>query len=154
MSFREKLTWVSAAVWVLVIALYLRAVAAQLRTAPVADIAYQRPILIAMATMIVLTIAGSVVTAIVTAAVGAISAVRSGRQPRGDIDRVDERDVRIGHRGDATSFHVASVLLLGVLALVLAGAPNFWVANALFATLAVSGLAASAVKLVEYRRGL
>ncbi len=154
MSFREKLTWVSAAVWVLVIALYLRAVAAQLGTAPVADIAYQRPILIAMGTMIALTIAGSIVTAIVTAAGGAISALRSGRQPRRDIDREDERDARIGRRGDATSFHVTSVLLLGVLALVLVGAPYFWVANALFATLALSGLAAAAVKLVEYRRGL
>ncbi len=44
--------------------------------------------------------------------------------------------------------------MLGVLVLVLVEAPNSWVANAPFAAFALGGLAAAALRLVAYRRGL
>jgi hypothetical protein len=113
------------------------------------EIAYQRPILLAAGAMIVLTIAGSIVMAIGTA----IAAEVTGQGSVDDIDRKDERDVRIDQRGDLTGSYVSSALMVGVLALALLEADHFWIANALFGAFLVGGLVSATAKLVAYRRG-
>jgi hypothetical protein len=149
MSFEEKVTWVNALVAALVALWYAATVLPQIGAVPVDEIAYQRPILLAAGAMIVLTIAGSIVMAIGTA----IAAEVTGQGSVDDIDRKDERDVRIDQRGDLTGSYVSSALMVGVLALALLEADHFWIANALFGAFLVGGLVSATAKLVAYRRG-
>lgn len=149
MSFEEKVTWVSAMVTVLVASAYGRFIAARLGEVAVADIAYQRPILWATGAMIVLTIVGTIAMAIGTA----ISAEITGEGSARDIDRKDERDVRIHQRGELAGYYTSSALLVGVLVLTMLELPHFWIANALFGAFVVGGLASATVKLIAYRRG-
>jgi hypothetical protein len=149
MSFEEKVTWVNALVTIAVAVWYAQTVLPHLGRVPVGEIAYQRPILLAAGAMVVLTIAGTIVTAIGTA----IAAEVTGDGSLDDIDRTDERDVRIGQRGDLAGYYVSSALMIGVLALTLLEAEHFWIGNALFGAFLVGGLVSTTAKLVAYRRG-
>ena len=149
MSFEEKVTWVNAVVTVVAALWYAGTVGGQVGGVPVSEIAYQRPMLFAVGAMIVLTIAGTIAVAIASA----IRAEITGEGSVDDIDRKDERDERIGGRGDRASYVVSSVLMVGVLALVMLERPHFWIANAMFAAFVAAGLVGAGVKLVAYRRG-
>ena len=149
MSFEEKVTWVSALVTIAVAVWYGQAVLPQLGSVPVGDIAYQQPMLLAVGAMIALTIVGAIVTEIWTA----IAAKVTGEGAVDDIDRKDERDVRIGPRGALAGFYVSSALMIGVLALTLLEAEHFWIGSALFGAFVVGGLVSTTAKLVAYRRG-
>jgi hypothetical protein len=72
MSFQEKVTWVSGVVTVIVAAWYVGVVAGPIGEVPVEEIAYRRPLLIAVGAMIGFTILGTIATAIGTAIGGAI----------------------------------------------------------------------------------
>jgi hypothetical protein len=149
MSFEEKVTWVSTVFTLIVASTYAWTVIGQVGETPVTDIEYQMPMIIAVGAMIGLTIVGTIVIAIVTA----IGAEITGEGSVDDIDRRDERDVSIERRGDIVGYYVSSVLVVGALALTMLEYPHFWIANALFASLLIGGLVASAVKLFIYRRG-
>jgi hypothetical protein len=161
MSFQEKVTWVSGVVTVIVAAWYVGVVAGPIGEVPVEQIAYRRPLLIAVGAMIGFTILGTIATAIGTAIGGAIGgAIRAevrGEAPVDvvvdDIDRTDERDAHIEARGDRAAFYVSSALMIGALALAMLEQPHFWIANAIFAAFVVAGLVGSVVKLAAYRRG-
>ena len=58
MSFEEKLTWVNAVVSVVVTAVYCALVFGQVGDVPVADVAYQWPMVISIVALIILTIIG------------------------------------------------------------------------------------------------
>jgi len=149
MSFEEKVTWVSAVVTIIVAAAYAWVVGSQIAENSVTDIAYQKPMLIAIGAMIGLTIAGTIAMSIGTA----ISAQLTGEGSLDDIDRKDERDVHINRRGDLVGYYVSTVFMLGALAITMLEYPHFWIANAMFASFLVAGLTSSAVKIVAYRRG-
>jgi hypothetical protein len=149
MSFEEKMTWVGAAVSVIVAAVYYSIIGSRAGGTPVEDIAYKWPLIIAICAMVGLTIVGTIVVSIVTA----IAAQIKGEGSIDDIDRKDERDVRIGWRGDRASFYVTSAVMIAVLVLAMLETPHFWIANAVFASFFIAGLASSTVKLVAYRRG-
>jgi hypothetical protein len=149
MSFEEKLAWVSLLVGVVVPAAYFGVVLRPLGEVPVADIAYQRPLLVAVGASIVLTIVGAILMAIGTG----ISSELSGRKAEDDIDRKDERDLHIGRRGDLAGYYVASAGALGVMALVMLEVDHFWIASALYLSFAVASLVSGVVKVVAYRRG-
>jgi hypothetical protein len=149
MPFEEKFTWVSAVVSTGVAAVYFAIVLGQVRTVPVAEIAYQWPLLIAIGSLIVLTIVGAIVVAIGTA----ISAEITGSGSVDDIGRNDERDADINRRGELVGYYVSSAGALGVLALAMLRYDPFWIANALYLSFVVGALVSSAAKLVAYRRG-
>lgn len=149
MSFEEKVTWVSLVVTVLATLWYALTVIAQAGGLAVSEVAYQRPLLIAIGAMIVLTIAGTIAMAIGTA----IRVEVTGEGSVRDIDRTDERDVRIGARGDRAAFYTSSVLMVAVLAIAMLEWPHFWIANGLFAAFVTGSLVSSGVKLRAYRRG-
>ena len=88
MPFEEKITWVNAVVTVVVPIAYFAIVLGRLGDSSAADIAYQKPLLIAIGASIVLTIIGAILTGIGTG----ISAELRGRSAYDDIDRKDERD--------------------------------------------------------------
>ncbi len=149
MPFEEKITWVSAVVTVIVPVAYFLIVLGRLADSSAADIAYQRPLLIAIGASIVLTIVGSILTGIGTG----ISAELRGRSASGEIDRKDERDKTISRRGDLIGYYVASAGMVGVLALTMLQYEYFWIANALYLSFVVATLVSSVVKLVAYHRG-
>lgn len=149
MPFEEKFTWVSAVVSTGVAAVYFAIVLGQVRTVPVAEIAYQRPLLIAIGALIALTILGAIVVAIGSA----ISAQITGKGSVDDVGRNDERDAVINRRGELIGYYVSSAGVVGVMALAMLRYDPFWIANALYLSFVVGALVASAVKLVAYRRG-
>jgi hypothetical protein len=149
MPFEEKLTWVNAVVSVVVAAVYSVIVFGRLGDVPVTEIAYRRPMLIAVVALVVLTIVGTILMAIGTA----ISAEIMGTGSVKDIDKKDERDVQIGHRGMLAGYVVSSVGGLLVLGMAMLEYDYFWIANALFLSFVAAGLVSAAVKLMAYRRG-
>lgn len=149
MSFEQKLTWVNMATTIIVVAVYAWIVGGQIAAGPITDIAYQKPLIIAVCAMIVLAIAGAIATAIGTA----IGIEINGKGSIDDIDRKDERDVHINRPGDLVGYYVSSVLMLGAFTLTMLELPHFWIANAMFVAFVVAGLTSSAVKLVAYHRG-
>lgn len=149
MTFEEKLAWISIVVSVAVPAAYFVTVLGPLGEVPVADIPYQRPMLIAFGVSVLLTIVGAILMAIGTS----ISSELSGDGSAKDIDRKDERDKHIGRRGDVVGFYVVSVGALGVMALTMLEVDYFWIANALYLSFIAASLTSEVVKIVAYRRG-
>ena len=149
MPFEEKIPWVNAVVTVIVPVAYFAIMLGRLGATSAADISYQWPLLIAIGVSIVLTIVGSIL-----AGIGAgISAELKGRRASDDIDRKDERDVRISRHGDLIGFYVSSVGMVGVLALTMLEYEYFWIASALYLSFVVGTLVSSVVKIVAYHRG-
>jgi hypothetical protein len=149
MSYEERATWVSTIVTVLVTGIYCVSVLNQLGSVPLAQIAYQKPMLMAIGAIIIVTIIGMILMSIGSAVAAEIK--HSGSVD--DIGRKDERDDHINRRGELVGYYVASVGIIGVIALAMLRADQFWIANALFLTLMIGGLTSSVVKIVIYRRG-
>lgn len=149
MAFHERFTWVNAAVTLLVATAYYRHIAARLGEVPVAEIAYVGPVVWATLAMIVLNIVGAIAVAIGAA----ISVEITGEGSVDDLDREDERDRSISQRGDLAGYYVTSVLMIAVFVLTVLELPHFWIANALFTSFVIAGLATAGAKLVAYRRG-
>jgi hypothetical protein len=150
MPFEEKTTWVSVVVGFLVPLAYFAVVLPQLGDTPAADIAYQRPLVIAVIASIILTIVGTIAMAIGTA----VGAEIRERGSSDDIDRTDERDVLIGRRGDIVGYYVASAGAVAALVITMLEYDYFWIANTLYLSFAVASLVGGIVKLRAYRRGL
>jgi len=149
MSYEERATWVGAAVSVLVAGIYCSFVLNQMGSVPLAQIAYQKPMLMAIGAIIVATIVGMILMSIGSAVAAEIKHRGSGD----DIGRKDERDDHINRRGELVGYYVSSVGILGVVVLAMVRTDQFWIANALFLTMMIGGLVSSAVKIVIYRRG-
>jgi MFS family permease len=148
MPFEEKLTWVNVVVTALVAGVYFALMLGQVGDVPASEIAYRRPMLVAVGVSIVLTIVGSILMGIGTG----ISMELSGRSAA-DMDRKDERDRDISRRGDVVGFYIVSAGAVGVIALTMLEYDYFWIANALYLSFVVATLVSSVVKLVAYRRG-
>jgi hypothetical protein len=148
MPFEEKMTWVSLVITVVVPVWYLVTMAGRLGDTSAADVAYQRPMLIAFGVYIGLSIVGAIAVSIASAV---STEIRGGRHD--EIDRKDERDKDIGRRGDVVGFYVASAGAVGVLALTMLEYDYFWIANALYLSFVVATLVSSVVKLAYYHRG-
>jgi len=149
MPFEEKITWVNALVTVVVPIAYFAIMLGRLGETSAVDIAYQKPLLIAIGASIVMTIIGAILAGIGTG----ISAELRGRSASDDIDRKDERDKTISRRGDLIGYYVASAGMVGVLALTMLQYEYFWIANALYLSFVVATLVSSVVKLLAYHRG-
>jgi len=157
MSFEEKFTWVSTVVSTGVAAVYFTFAYGQVGEVPVDQIAYQRPLLMAIGALILLTIVGAILTAIVSAIGAAVTAEITGEgsveESVADIGRKDERDDDINRRGELIGYYVSSAGVVGVMALAMLRYDQFWIANALYLSFAVGALVASVAKIVAYRRG-
>ena len=148
MPFEEKITWVSLVVMGVVPVAYFVIMLGRLGDVSAADIAYQRPLLIAIGASIALTIVGSILAGIGSG----ISAELRGRSASGDLG-TDERDKQISRHGDRIGFSVSSVGMVGVLALTMLEYEYFWIASALYLSFVVGTLVGSAVKIASYHRG-
>jgi hypothetical protein len=149
MPFEEKTTWVGVVIGFLVPVAYFAVVLPQLVDIPASDIAYQRPLVIAVIASVLLSILAAIVTAIATA----VGVEITGTGSVDDIDRKDERDVLISRRGDAVGYYVAAAGAAIALIITMLEADGFWIANTLYLSLSLAGLATGIVKLNAYRRG-
>jgi len=149
MPFEEKMTWVNLVVTIAVPIWYFATMLGRLRTTAAADIAFQRPLIVAIVASVVLTVVGAIVMSIGTS----VSAVARGRKPEDEIDRKDERDKTISRRGDLVGYYVASAGMVGVLVLTMLKAEYFWIAGALYLSFVVAMIVSSLVKLFAYHRG-
>jgi predicted lysophospholipase L1 biosynthesis ABC-type transport system permease subunit len=138
MSSEEKRSWIYLVVGVGVAAVYFVTVLSKVPGADVARIAYVRPMLIAIGAGIGLSIVASIAAAIAS--------------PR-EAGRTDERDRQIHRLGEYIGFYVMSIAAIVPLALAMAEAAHFWIANALYLAFVLAALASSIAKIVLYRRG-
>ncbi|MEV6813774.1 hypothetical protein [Micromonospora sp. NPDC051296] len=138
MSSEEKRSWIYVVVSVGVAAVYFVTVLSKVPGADVARIAYVRPMLIAIGAGIGLGIVASIAAAIAS--------------PK-EAGRTDERDRQIHRLGEYVGFYVMSIAAIVPLALAMAQAAHFWIANALYLAFVLAALAASIAKIVLYRRG-
>ncbi|WP_106402003.1 hypothetical protein [Actinocorallia populi] len=133
MSYEERRIWAYAAVAAVVPAVYVVIMLGRLADAGAAEVSYVRPLLVAVAAGIVVNfLAGMLI---------------------GTPDRRDERDVGIFRYGTQAGYFVLAAGAAGALALTLAEAAHFWIANALYLAFILDALTSSAVKIVAYRRG-
>jgi predicted lysophospholipase L1 biosynthesis ABC-type transport system permease subunit len=142
MSSEEKRSWIYVVVGVGVAAVYFVTVLSKVPGADVTRIAYVRPMLIAIGAGIGLNIVASIAAAI-TAAIAS---------PK-EAGRTDERDRQIHRLGEYVGFYVMSIAAIVPLALTMAQAAHFWIANTLYLAFVLAMLASAIVKIVLYRRG-
>jgi predicted membrane protein len=139
MSFREKNHWIYAVLVTAVSAVYFASVLGQVRATAVSEIAYQRPLLTAIGVVIVLTIVGTILVAILS--------------PK-EADKTDERDKNIDRLGESAGHMVVGFLMLVPLGLAMTNSDTFWIANTIYAGFVVSTIVSTLVKIVAYRRGM
>ena len=138
MSFEEKTTWIYAFIAVVVPPFYFANVLGQLSTTPVADIAYQWPLLNAVGAAIVLAIIGAIVISI--------------SSPK-EAGKADQRDKDISRLGEYVTGLVLAVGVLVPFGLAMLEVDHFWIANAIYAAFLLSAIAGTVAKIVAYRRG-
>lgn len=133
MTPEERNTWAYAAVAVVTGGGYLTYLLAQSRHTAIADIAFQRPILIAIGASIVLSM--------------------FVRPPVKASER-DERDRDIHRHGEFMGFFVLAAGFVPAFVLAMLEAEHFWIVNAMYGAYLLNAITASVVKIVAYRRGL
>jgi hypothetical protein len=138
MSSEEKRSWIYAVVSAGVSAVYFGIVLSKVPGADVTQIAYVKPMLIAIGAAIVLSIV-----------VGIAAAIASPQ----DADRTDERDREINRFGEYVAFYVMSIAAIAPLVLAMAEAAHFWIANSLYLAFVLAAITSAIVKIVVYRRG-
>ena len=138
MSYEEKGTWVYLAVTLAVYAGYLVAVLAQVQT-PLADTAYQVPLLVAIGIAVLATVVLRVIVEILNPS---------------ESHQVDTRDRDIDRTGTIRTWWLVIFGALVALSMALAEWPHFWIANAIYLGFVLQAAASSVVKIVAYRRGL
>ncbi|WP_282948810.1 hypothetical protein [Cellulomonas endometrii] len=138
MSFREKNTWAYLVIAVLGYATYLAVVLSRLDGGAPTDVAYVGPLLA--------SVGGAVLAGIVAGMV-------LGAAARGERASQDERERQIDRLGE----HVGQGFLVlggvGGLALALADADTFWIANVLYLGFVLSAVLSATARLVAFRRG-
>lgn len=149
MPFDEKFTWVGVVVTLAASITYSAVVFSQVGTVPIGQIAYQLPMILAIAAVIVFTIAGTILAGIGTG----IAIELSGDGSVEDLGRTDERDQLINRRGVLAGYVAASGGAIGTLAITMLGFDHFWIANTLFLSFVAASLVSGIVKLIAYRRG-
>ena len=165
MSFDERRAWVEAVVISVVPGWYLLTTLTGVGDSPVSAIEYQWPMIWSFVVVV-----GATVALIIAATVGALigagvrnaaAAQARGEEPPTEVpeadvraaEQRDERDTHIDRLGGYVGGTVLGIGALVPLGLAMAEREPFWIANALYAALAVSILASALVRIVAYRRG-
>jgi hypothetical protein len=134
LPYGERHAWGYLTTAIAVPVVYLAIMLDRLADTPAADLAFQRPLLIAVGASIVLNMFFA-------------PAPRKGR------DRQDERDALLAQRGVRAGFYALSAAVLAPFALAMYEAPYFWIASAIYLAFAAAATVESIVRIVGYRRG-
>ena len=138
MSFEEKGTWTYVLIAVALAVIYFAIVLGQLPHTAASDITFQVPLLAAIGATIGLTIAAHILVAIMAP---------------DDAGRRDQRDKDINRYGEYVAGLILGLSAVVPLALALAEADHFWIANTIYLAFVLSTVSGSIVKIVAYRRG-
>ncbi|MEV8023773.1 hypothetical protein [Microbacterium sp. NPDC080220] len=143
MAREERAAWVGLVVSLIAIAVYAAVVAGRAASTPLPEVDWLGPML--------WTIIGGIVVSIVVTIIWGV--VAEGGSLRGE-NAADERDRAITQMGDRVG--VAFLVIGGVVGIALCAidAAPFWIANTLYAGLALSSVVGGIARVVAYRRGL
>ena len=139
MSFEEKGSWAFTFILGVLAAAYFATIVGQLATSTPGEIDYQQRLVGVIAATIVLTVVAMI-------AMGVLAPQDAGRS--------DQRDKDIHRLGEYVGGTILAFSMIVPFGLAMAEAEHFWVANAMFLSFVIAGLAGSSVKIVLYRRGL
>jgi hypothetical protein len=139
MSYEEKGSLVYLVVVIGTYAAYVGVVISRAGAGALADVAYRSPMLWSIGISIGLSIAGRILIEIFRPS---------------DTYKLDARDKDISRFGEYVGGSVLAIGMLGPFILVLLAADHFWIANAMYATFALSAVVGTTAKLIAYRRGL
>ena len=137
MSFREKSAWLLVGIVVVAYGWYVTSVMAQIDDVAVADVAYQRSAVAATMVVVVLVAVSHV----------ALAAIGPADQRHPDSTAAIRRYAR-----STGGIVITAAAVLGM-ALAMAEADYFWIANVILAGLVVAELSAAGFEIVIYRRG-
>jgi hypothetical protein len=166
MTIEERSAWASAIALFAVPGWYFIVTLNEARDSLVADIDYQGRLLwnigITIITVIALTILLAIGNAVGTHVSAEIRAEKLGEpvdhdelnRELTDIGRSDERDKRIGRRGESIGGIVLGIGAVAPFALAMLEREQFWIAQSLYAAFVVSGITGAIVKIVAYRKGI
>jgi uncharacterized membrane protein (DUF485 family) len=139
MTYDEKTTWISAVVTVGAFVVYLVTILGRAQSTPLTEVPYVGAMLWTIGAGIAASIVGSIVVAVAA--------------PK-EADKRDQRDKEINRFGEYVGHWLLVFGALAALVLSMAEADHFWIANALYVALILSGLLGAAAKLIAYRRGV
>ncbi|MEU3597679.1 hypothetical protein ABZ714_02925 [Streptomyces sp. NPDC006798] len=139
MATGERRAWITALVTVVAYTVYLLMVTGRAGGGPLTEADY--------APVLLWSIGGAIAATVVLDAVTA--AVRPGEGTRTDV-----RDREIGRLGDQVGQSFLVVGGVAVLALAVAEADHFWIAQTIYLAFVLSALLSSATRIVSYRLGL
>lgn len=143
MGYGERNTWATLIASVLGCFAYAAIIGSRLRSMPVAEVEWIAPMLWTAGAAIVASIIGSI-------GLGLVAGVRDPEV--GHVADVRDRDIsRFGDRVGQTFLVLGMV---GALALCAVPADMFWIANTLYAGLALGTIAGSIARVVAYRGGM
>lgn len=143
MVYEERNMWSSLIVSVIGVIVYVVVVLQEAAGRPLAEVGWW-PVML-------WTIGGSIVAAIVVSVVWGI--VAGTRDPDG-VGRSDERDREISRMGSRVGQSFLVIAGLGVIVLCGLQAHWFWIANTMFFGFALSAIVGGIAGVTAYRRGL
>jgi hypothetical protein len=138
MAFAEKRAWIMLVVSAVAYAAYAVVILRRADGVPLADVAYQRPLVTAIVGSIVASIVANIVVGIFT--------------PKGE-EKPDQRDREIYRTTEYIGSAFVTIGGVGALILALLEVPYFWIANAVFLCFFLSSLLSSTAKIFAYRKG-
>ncbi len=152
MSYAQRINLAMMASGLLVLAWYAHQILPLLSTTAPDEIAFARPMMVAIGIGIVL----SIISAILVSVGSAIwTGVREGEAAVSDeMNEEDERDKQISRLGDAVGGNVLSVAVIAALMTIWFEHSLFVTAHILFLGAWASAIAGAVVKQVAYMRGV
>jgi hypothetical protein len=135
MAFLEKSNWVVIVVGVPTLLAYAVLVVPQALSEPIAEVSWVEPMIIAIVGFVVANIVGNVVVA--------------ATNPR-EADQEDQRDREIDRFGERVGNWLIAAGAVAALALAMARADHFWIANAIFLAGMAGALLSSGTKIAAY----
>ena len=136
MTFLEKSNWVVLVVAVPTLLIYAALVVPQVLDKPIAEVSWVQPMIFAIVGFIVANVLGNVVAA--------------ASNPS-EAEKNDERDREIDHLGERIGNWLIIAGSIAALALAMAMADHFWIANAIFLGGLAASIVSSVAKIAAYR---
>ena len=139
MSFKEKATWLYLAIAVVVPAAYFGWLLSEWSSTPAEEIAFVRPMIIAVIASIVLNIVLTI----------PIAAVKPS-----EVDKTDEREIAIERHGEQIGVVILGTGAALVMGLLWFDVDHVWSTNLLYLSFVTHAIVASTIKLIKFRKGL
>jgi len=143
MEYGQRNTWSTLIASVLGCLAYAAIIASRLRSTPAAEIEWVAPMLWTMGAAIIVSIVGSI-------ALGVIAGMRDPEVGH----TADVRDRDISRLGDRVGQTFLVLGMIGALVLCAVTAEVFWIANTIYAGLALGTIVGSVARVAAYRGGM